>query len=307
MRRRKVELVLMMVLCLIAGCKTTYNNDSRPLPGGLKFAKGETNDLSINLHITNEPLDKVVLKVEPTNSTPEIEMKVRLTAKEPEETTLPLIMDVKATNKSPVPVSMTVSNTSAVVVPINLFTDAVKEIIVPIKVRLDTSDFASAKISSEITLKLDDDVKALVKQLADCSLDAPPKMNLTGWGHNLSWLCDFLVLLFIVAVSGAAGGFFRTVADDASRHLIYTKISVFRIWKSAELLSNIIFGITAAFLVPTALYLKHRKFFELGVKDPLFLLILVSASFAAGLIGAVFVQWFYTIATKMFHENEPPK
>jgi hypothetical protein len=300
MKRPKVRLVLVIALCLVAGCKTTYNyNDHRQLSNGLKYGKAETNDFPADFHITNEPPDKVVLAVEATNLTPEVEMKVKLTAKEPEETAVPLKLEVKATDKNPVNVSLTVSNTSSLVVPVTLSNDAVKEIIVPVKVWLDTNGSAAAKITSEISLKMDDDLKALLKQMVNRTSDERPELKPTGWFGDLSWLGDFVVLLLIIAISGAAGGCLRTTVDKTLGGKT-TKS------KSTNLWPNVIFGMTAALLVPVALYLKEGKIFQLGIKDPLLLLILVSASFASGLIGAVFVQWFYLIATKMFESKGRP-
>jgi len=172
---------------------------------------------------------------------------------------------------------------SVVVVPLIVSNSPMKEIVVPIGVQL-SNILPSATISTEISLKLDDEFRALLKQLSDRRSDEPPNMK-----PKISWFWDFVILLSIVAFAGGLGGGLKTVVD---RRLIKGPIP--------RLASNVIFGVAAAFLVPIALYSKERKIFELGIQDPLLLLILFSASFAAGLIGAVFIQWFHAIATKMF-------
>ena len=284
-----------IVLCLMVGCKAMYSDNRKfsnvPPSGGATM----TNDF-INVHASKKPPGEVPVKIEATNSSVTIELQVKVNAKEPKETIVPLNFDVRATNKNVLNVSMAVSNSSSLIVPVTLSNCPIKEIIIPIKIQIDTNYNPSVIIPSDISLKLDDDFKALLKELSNRGSDEPPKMKPTEWFEKTTWLgrhewlLDFAILFGIVAASGAAGGVLRTKVD-----------------KTTELESNIIFGITAACLVPIALYLKERKIFELGITDPLLLLVLVSASLAAGLIGAVFVQWFYMMATKMFQENKTSK
>ena len=304
MKWQKGGLGILMVVGLLAGCKAMYNDYRQSSGDPDSDGVARTNDVFVNVHLTNKSPEKVTVKIEATNLTPTVKMQVKVDVKEPKETTVPLKLDVTASNQNPVKVSMTVSNASGLIVPVTLSTDAVKGITIPVKIGMDANTYPLPKIPSEIVVKLDDDSKALLKNLASGGSAEPGHWTVTKyeseWLKKHACLVDLLILSMLIACFGAAGGGLRTVLDEdlnfrgSFRNVLYRNFfSNLSFWR------NVIFGVAAAVLVPIALYFKDRKIFELGM-DPLLLLILISGCFAAGLIGAVFVQWFYKTAGRMF-------
>lgn len=252
---------------LLFGCKAMWN-DNRQYSNLPKTGGQQTNDLLINVHVTNEPPEKLTLTLEATNSTPKVKV--------------PLEVNIKATNSSPtteLPLIIKADNekTDKVTIPIGLEqeTNKSKPFTIPIKLTYDTNEALIVPV--KFALEANGTIKTVV----------PVPSDREPWGWQKAVLKEFGLLVWLV-IWGVIGGLVAAFASlfNPTKTTLRIVSHLRSLTPSAALfcyfLFSAIIGCIGGLMMPSLIYLIRGDIFA---NDRWSFLIITSASLIGGMIG----------------------
>lgn len=269
-------LILGLAASFLASCSYSYTRQGgetgRTRSGASQTP--QTNDVFVNVHVTNEPPEKVTMTFEATNTTKKLKV--------------PMEVNIKATNSSPpteLPLDVKVQNekTDKVTVPVSVELESKKSepFSIPIKFVNQTNE------PLIVPVKFVFETNTIVKTETHSPTGFAPK-DLWNFGKFFADLWTLIKKLFSegffllwLAFCGFVGGYVKTALPYLPKSA-RTKNAFWDNVPNEELALNCILGIFGGLIMPAALYLIRGDIFS---NESWSFLVVTSAALLGGVIG----------------------